>query len=654
MVKYGSIKITSSPSGAEVLYDGKSVSPKEYTDTNWIWLPPAKYEITLRKSGYKDYKFSIAVKEGGSKKYSAILVKGAAAPAPTPAPTAPVEAAPIRLGASSELDKEIPGWQQKIMRFSDWLWPVNAVSKLLFGKNIKGEKEEFGSAGDYIDLAAAVVMILPFGKIVGITEKVGAKAGSKGLLSLSEKLLAKKAGKEITEEVGKAAMKQVAKEGIALSSAEAKGLAVTMSDLYTRMPKDVVASFKLMNTATQKLIIEVLGTTTQGRIVASDILKSVVRAADITLLKKAAPWLAAAVGVMGSANFVEFLYEEGLQTAGMGIYVAIANKQWDTAKKALDKAKPLLAQAEWVYNYLGWMAPYAWNVFRNYAKATRSQYETYEKVIAEKSGEIKDPTAAGKVFDIEEAKKNIENGTAPDVDKLIARVIISPEKIVKARSITDGDTILALLPNEAIESKIRLAGIDAPEKGKTGYKESRAWLETQILGSEVTLKIDPANAKDSYGRVIAVIMKNGEDINLKSVRAGWSTYYPYLKNKFVDDAAYRAAQDEAKAANLGIYGLAAAVTMKAEEKAGAVITPEVPEAEKEKITDVQTLWDKMKEFYTGRMYMSKKELTALKNKYSIEGEQVLALLADVESFYTGRMYMSKKEMAGVAQKYGLS
>ena len=291
---------------------------------------------------------------------------------------------------------------------------------------------------------------------------------------------------------------------------------------------------------------------------ATDIIRTLVKGADTSIIKKYSSWLWAAVGLMGTANFIEFLYEEGLQTAGMGIYVAISNKQWTTARDALNKAKKLLAVADWCFTNLGWLAPYAWNVFKNYGDATKLQYDSYEKVIAAQIGNVSDPSAAGKVFNLAEAKANIENGTAPAVTTLIAGVLEAPATIIKIRRITDGDTVVALLPNKAIESNIRLAGIDAPEKGKTGYKESLAWLESQLLGADVTLQVDEANAEDSYGRVIAVIIKNGVDMSLESVKQGWSTYYPYLKNKFVDEKVYKSAEDNARNSNLGIWALTGA------------------------------------------------------------------------------------------------
>lgn len=656
MALLGKIKVTSDPSGAEVriaggIYTGVyeiGADGKMKTTVSNLYMKAGKYTVTLKKSGYEDWKGSVKITEGGSARVDAVLTKKGGGITPPVTPPSPYPKAITRgaysfnannaneeakinefLGISPagyDLDTYLAGktaqqkvdwanywnnifkplgrtdiidfiesktpiiltppappektWdpfvslynlitgkkitsaelQAKWGKILDWILPINALSKLFTGKDIDGNKAEFGSAGDYTDLALGIVMFIPIADVFGVAAKVGEKAGAKGLLALSEKTIEKGAAKEAADVIAKETMKAVEKEGIILSSAEAKGLAVSMSDLYTTLPADVIKSFKLMAPETQKLIIETLGTTTQGRIIASDILKNVVKGADLSVIKKYGPWVATAVGAMGTITFIEFLFEEGLQTAGMGVYIAIANKQWSAAKAALDKAKGLLATANWWYNYVGWMAPLSWKVFHSYAAATQAQYDSYDKVIAAQSENITDPSATGKVFNLAEAKKNIENGTAPAVDTLIAGVLEAPAKPITVRRITDGDTIIALLPNEAIESTIRLAGIDAPEKGKTGYKESLAWLEAQLLGESITLQIDETNAKDSYGRIIATIQKAGKNINLESVKQGWSIYYPYMKNKYVNAKEYQDAQNTAKAASLGLWGIMGAIT----------------------------------------------------------------------------------------------
>ena len=147
----------------------------------------------------------------------------------------------------------------------------------------------------------------------------------------------------------------------------------------------------------------------------------------------ALPWVlkvaAAAIAVMGTVTFVSFLYEEALQTVGMGVYIAISNKQWSAAAAALEKARRTLAAAKFFYTYFGWLAPYSMDVFSTYANATEAQYAVYDKVIKARTGAVADPAAAGKVFNVTGFKINATNGTRPAVSSLVAGEI--KEEIIK-------------------------------------------------------------------------------------------------------------------------------------------------------------------------------------------------------------------------------
>ncbi|GAI25099.1 unnamed protein product, partial [marine sediment metagenome] len=61
----------------------------------------------------------------------------------------------------------------------DWILPINALSKLIFGKNLDGEAEEFGSFGDYADIVLSLAIIVPAGQIGKVAGKLGIKAGTK-------------------------------------------------------------------------------------------------------------------------------------------------------------------------------------------------------------------------------------------------------------------------------------------------------------------------------------------------------------------------------------------------------------------------------------------------------------------------------------------
>jgi endonuclease YncB( thermonuclease family) len=93
-----------------------------------------------------------------------------------------------------------------------------------------------------------------------------------------------------------------------------------------------------------------------------------------------------------------------------------------------------------------------------------------------------------------------------------------PESVVLARvvGVTDGDTIHALANDDHL-LRVRLCNIDAPEKGQAFGQASKQNLSQYIFG------------RDRYGRLLAVIILDGVDINLQQVKDGMACVLPPKK-----------------------------------------------------------------------------------------------------------------------------
>ena len=113
------------------------------------------------------------------------------------------------------------------------------------------------------------------------------------------------------------------------------------------------------------------------------------------------------------------------------------------------------------------------------------------------------------------------------------------DKVVK---IIDGDTF-------KLENKqtIRLASIDAPALDKCLGQESKKALSKLILKKKVIL-LEPY--ADKYGRIMALVISNGQIINEIMVRNGYAvdTYDNFSAKKALQDA-----NDYARENNLGIF-----------------------------------------------------------------------------------------------------
>jgi len=77
-------------------------------------------------------------------------------------------------------------------------------------------------------------------------------------------------------------------------------------------------------------------------------------------------------------------------------------------------------------------------------------------------------------------------------------------KVVK---ISDGDTI-TVLDHYKVQHRVRLTGIDAPERKQAFGSRSRQSLGKLVFSKTVTVK---TNKRDRYGRVLGKVLINGID-----------------------------------------------------------------------------------------------------------------------------------------------
>jgi micrococcal nuclease len=86
--------------------------------------------------------------------------------------------------------------------------------------------------------------------------------------------------------------------------------------------------------------------------------------------------------------------------------------------------------------------------------------------------------------------------------------------------VSDGDTIVVRTEN-AEDIKIRLYGIDAPEKGQEGGAEATKALRA-LQGRLVTVR---EMDTDRYSRMVALVESGGKSVNLDMVTRGMAWHY---------------------------------------------------------------------------------------------------------------------------------
>lgn len=117
--------------------------------------------------------------------------------------------------------------------------------------------------------------------------------------------------------------------------------------------------------------------------------------------------------------------------------------------------------------------------------------------------------------------------------------------------VADGDTI-TLLDSAKVQHKIRLAGIDAPEKRQAFGEKAKQSLSALVYRQNVVVDF---KKKDRYGRIVGKVLVDGADTGLKQVMAGLAWHYKaYAKEQSLSDRERYADEEvKARAAKRGLW-----------------------------------------------------------------------------------------------------
>lgn len=121
----------------------------------------------------------------------------------------------------------------------------------------------------------------------------------------------------------------------------------------------------------------------------------------------------------------------------------------------------------------------------------------------------------------------------------------------KVVGISDGDTI-TVLDAHNVQHKVRLAGIDSPEKGQAFGNRAKENLSNLVYGKVVTVE---TKKKDRYGRAVGKVLVDGKDANLEQVKSGFAWHYKeYQREQSAEDRSlYASAENSAKSAGRGLW-----------------------------------------------------------------------------------------------------
>lgn len=117
--------------------------------------------------------------------------------------------------------------------------------------------------------------------------------------------------------------------------------------------------------------------------------------------------------------------------------------------------------------------------------------------------------------------------------------------------VADGDTV-TVLDETKTEHVVRLAGIDAPEKGQPFGQASRQHLRELAHGRYVVVDWYKV---DRYGRLVGLLLIDGRDANLRQVQAGLAWWYRAYSREQThpQQVAYAEAERAASEARVGLW-----------------------------------------------------------------------------------------------------
>ncbi len=103
--------------------------------------------------------------------------------------------------------------------------------------------------------------------------------------------------------------------------------------------------------------------------------------------------------------------------------------------------------------------------------------------------------------------------------------IFTPEPTVYApfdrsaivTSIVDGDTVYV-----DYKEKVRFVGVNTPEIGTAGAQEAKDYVADRIKDKQVYLDVDDKKQQDKYGRTLAVIYIDNENLNKELLCKGYA------------------------------------------------------------------------------------------------------------------------------------
>lgn len=113
-------------------------------------------------------------------------------------------------------------------------------------------------------------------------------------------------------------------------------------------------------------------------------------------------------------------------------------------------------------------------------------------------------------------------------------------------SVIDGDTFDVVLDGRLGRVRVRIFGIDAPERGEPYSAVARNHARVLLFNQRVTLT---GRDVDRYGRLVASVLAGGQDVGTAMLDAGFACHF----TRYSNDAGLARAEANARARGAGFW-----------------------------------------------------------------------------------------------------
>lgn len=136
---------------------------------------------------------------------------------------------------------------------------------------------------------------------------------------------------------------------------------------------------------------------------------------------------------------------------------------------------------------------------------------------------------------------------------------LASDVLYRVMRVVDGDTIV--VDYQGKPEEVCLLFVNTPEPvhpdtkelnplGKAAYNFTKA----KLSGKEVGLEFEGIMARNIYGRMLAYVIVDGQNVNLELVRQGLSCYYREYGRSQKYDKEFQEAEKSARQSRLNIWG----------------------------------------------------------------------------------------------------